>query len=275
MLPPPGRPRWMPQDPAAAELQYMSWGDRWMGDDPIPLAMHDGWVYAVIVAGAPILMLKEKDSQTRRGDAFIFHPDCAFGWQDKPKRESRILTWLWRHPPTHSKLAPEPGEPWRVRVDESHLRLLAGIHQHCLQDVRLIGEMGLLSLRRNRLDLDICLAESMRRAEPANQQARMNMALHFLRNNPGIKRPAEGLCEHLNISPATLRALFQRQCGRSPQAVALEIRMDYARKRLAQPQWSVKAVAYELGYRHANDLSRAYNRHFGVPARLARTAKSK
>jgi hypothetical protein len=80
MLPPPGRPRWMPQDPACAELLYLSWGARWMGDHPIPLAMHDGWVYALILEGAPRLMLQKGQRPTKRGDVFIFHPDCAFGW---------------------------------------------------------------------------------------------------------------------------------------------------------------------------------------------------
>jgi transcriptional regulator GlxA family with amidase domain len=106
--------------------------------------------------------------------------------------------------------------------------------------------------------------------EPVNEPARMSMALHFLRHNPAIKQPVKSLCEHFNISPATLRNLFQRHCGRSPQAVALEIRMNYGKERLLRSDVSVKEVAYELGYRHANDLSRAYKSYFGATARMAR-----
>ena len=277
MLPPPGRPRWMPQDPAGAELLYLSWGARWMGDHPIPLAMHDGWVYALILEGAPTLMLQKSQRRTKRGDVFIFHPDCAFGWRDKPKCASRILTWLWRNPPTHSKLSTAPGGCWLIHLNGQRLHQLAGIHQQCLHDVGAIGEIALLSLRRARLDLDICLASALRRVEPANRQERMNMALHFLRHNPAVKQPVKSLCEHFNIAPATLRNLFQHHCRRSPQAVALEIRMHYARERLSHLEVSVKEVACELGYRHANDLSRAYKSYFGAAVRVARnlTRKSK
>ena len=242
-----------------------------MGDHPIPLAMHDGWVYAVVVEGTLKLKLQNHQEQaTRSGDVFIFHPDCAFGWQDEPKRPSRLMTWLWRNPPTHSKLLPAP-EGWsRVRVNERQLRLLVGIHRQCQRDVASVGETALLSLRRARLDLDINLADALNRQEPANQPARMNMALHFLRHNPGVKAPAKSLGDHLGLTPASLRKLFRENCGRSLQSVALEMRMNYVRARLLKQGTSVKALAAELGYSHANDLSRAYKKYFGAVTRAAR-----
>ncbi len=270
MLPPLGRPKWMPRDPAGAELLYLSWGVRWMGNHPIPLAMHDGWVYAVVVEGSLKLKLQNQEHATKSGDVFIFHPDCAFGWQDQPKRPSRLMTWLWRNPPTHSKLLPAPGGWSRVRVNDRQLRLLVGIHQQCQRDVGSVGETALLSLRRARLDLDINLADALNRQEPANQPARMNMALHFLRHNPGVKAPAKSLCDHLCLTPAGLRKLFRENCGRSLQSVALEMRMNYVRERLLKHETTVKALAAELGYSHANDLSRAYKKYFGAVTRAAR-----
>ena len=46
--------------------------------------------------------------------------------------------------------------------------------------------------------------------------------------------------------------------------------MNHARDRLARPDASVKEVACELGYCHANDLSRAYKNYFGTAIRTAR-----
>jgi AraC-like DNA-binding protein len=257
----------MPKDPAGAELLYLSWGVRWMGDHPIPLAMHEGWVYAVVLEGNPTLRLKSTRFPTEPGDVFVLHPDCAFGWEDQPKRASRLMTWLWRNPPTHSKLIPDPEKWCHVKAEAAALRRLSSIHQECLREVGTAGELALLALRRARLDLDICLAGALGHVEPANREVRLSMALHFLRHHPAIKHPVKELCEHLNISPAALRELFQRHCRRSPQAVALDIRMHYARQRLARGRATVKEVAYELGYRHANDLSRAYRGYFGEPAR--------
>ena len=91
-------------------------------------------------------------------------------------------------------------------------------------------------------------------------------ALHFLRHNPAALQPVKRLCEYLQVSPAAVRELFRRHLGRSPQAVALEVRMQHARGRLAGGV-AVKQIAFELGYRHANDFSRAYKRFFGTTTR--------
>lgn len=68
--------------------------------------MHDGWVYAVILEGVPVLQFQSSQRATKPGDVFIFHPDCAYGWQDLPKNPCKLMTWLWRTPPTHSNLVP-------------------------------------------------------------------------------------------------------------------------------------------------------------------------
>jgi transcriptional regulator GlxA family with amidase domain len=50
--------------------------------------------------------------------------------------------------------------------------------------------------------------------------------------------------------------------------------MQWAHEQLAGAKHSVKAVAFALGYRHANDFSRAFKRHYGLAATrlLARRA---
>jgi AraC-like DNA-binding protein len=270
MLPPPGRPHWLPKNSAAAELLYLSWGTRWMGNAPIPLAMHDEWCYALILAGTPVLKLQHTKHLTKPGDVFIFHPDCAYGWQDTPKHASRFVTWHWRNPPTHSQLTPDAGGFWHIHMAGRDLRQLVLIHQHCQRDVGLVGEIQLLSLRHARLELDIALAKARQLQEPANRQVQVDMALRFLRHNLAIKQPVKTLCEHLKIAPAMLRELFLHYCGHGPQAVLLDMRMNYARERLTGQTVSVKEVAYELGYRHANDLSRAYKKQFGVAPRMVR-----
>ncbi|MCX7006020.1 MAG: hypothetical protein NTY53_02005 [Kiritimatiellaeota bacterium] len=148
MLPPQGRPRWMPRDPAGWELLYLSWGLRWMGEHPISLARHEGWVYAVILEGTPAVLIDSRPRPTRRGDVLIFHPDCAYGWRDKARRSCRLLTCLWRTPPAHSQLTPAPGGYCQLRVGERALRRLVAINRDCLRAVGVAGEMAALALRR-------------------------------------------------------------------------------------------------------------------------------
>lgn len=265
-LPPPGRPRWQSDDPADSELIYLSWGMRWMGDHPIPLAQHEGWVYIAILEGTPGIILRDRQMSVRRGDVFIFHPDCAYGLADRPGVPCRPMTWLWRTPPAHSQLAPQPGSYLPLRANDAALRRLAGINRQCQRDVTLAGETSLLALRRAHLDLDIALAAVLGRPEKVNPHHRIRMALSFLHQNPAALQPAKSLCEYLQVSPATLRSLFHTHCGKGPQAVALDLRMQRAKQRLAAGNIQVKQIAYELGYQHPNDFSRAYKRYYGESA---------
>ena len=269
-LPPRGRPRWMPKDPAAWELLYLSWGARWMGDQPIPQAMHDGWVYAVVLEGSPCAVVSGAKIRAKRGSVIIFHPDCAYGWIDKPGKESRLMTWLWRTPPCHSSLQPVQGRYIHIKVNGSILKKLIAVNRECCREVAVPGELASLALRRARLEMDIVLASATRRVQHPDSRYRANLALQFLRHNPAELHPAKRLCEYLQISPSVLRDLFQKHFKNSPNAVAIEIRMSRAKELLVSGRLSIKEIAYRLGYQHPNDFSRAFKAYFGRSAHLNR-----
>lgn len=46
----------------------------------------------------------------------------------------------------------------------------------------------------------------------------------------------------------------------SPGAVHRQLRIQEAQRLIEDEGWQVKQAAYRLGYRHANDLSRALSR---------------
>lgn len=271
-LPPQGRPRWQPRDPAGWDLLYLGWGLRWFGDNPIPPAMHDGWVYCAILEGTPLAGINGTAKKTRAGHVFIFHPDCVYGWRDRPGASCRMLSWLWRTPPAHSALLPKPGGYKALTLDEAGLHPLTAIHSACQREVGAPGELAFLAIQRARLDLDIRLARSLNRNTPADANTRVSLAIQYLRHNPDELEPVKKLCEYLQVSASTLKKLFQAHCGQSPQAFALEQRMNLARARLVAGEASVKEVAYALGYRHPNDFSRAFKRFFGTTARECTTS---
>jgi AraC-like DNA-binding protein len=263
ILPPLGRPRWQMKENDQLDLIYLSWGARWMGNHPIAVARHEGWVYIVVSAGTPTVELCNGALSLSRGDVVIFHPDCAYGWRDLPGVACRPLCWLWRTPPAYSPLAPEPGAYTRFRVGDASLRRLTSINRQCQRDVARVGETAGVALRRTHLDLDLCLAESLNQTDKVNAEYLMSLAINYLYQNPALVKPVKGLSDYLQVSASTLRNLFQKHCGKSPLAMALEIRMEHAHKRLATPQVTAKEVAIELGYSHPNDFSRAYKRYFG------------
>lgn len=272
-LPPAGRPRWLPRDPDAWDLLYLSWGQRWFGDSPIPTSMHDGWVYVAILEGAPTLVTRDGLRKVQAGSVLVIHPDCAYGWTDKPRRPSRILTWLWRSAPALASIQPVPGGFRCFKPDRATLRRLASLHANCVREVATPDEVAVLSLHCARLELDIALARAENRPPEVDSRYRMKLALEFLRNNPAEHEPARRLCEYLQLTPAALNELFRRHGGESAKRFLLRWRMELAREKLRGGRLPAKQVAFELGYRHANDFSRAFKRFFGVTARKVAAPK--
>ena len=101
----------------------------------------------------------------------------------------------------------------------------------------------------------------------------MKLATEFLRHNPAERRPVQRLCEYLQLTPAALNELFHRHTGESAKDFMLRWRMELARTKLRDERLPAKQVAFELGYRHANDFSRAFKRFFGVTASAAQRQK--
>ena len=266
-LPPAGRPRWLPPDPDRWDLLYLSWGRRWFGESPIPPAMHEGWVYLIVLEGTPNLVTAEGAHPIAPGRIVVVHPDCAYGMSDRAGRSSRILVWLWRSAPALGSLQPAAGSFREMKLDRATLRRLAALHASCVREVAAPDDVAVLSLHCARLELDIALARSENRPPEVDARYRLKLALEFLRNNPAVLQPAPRLCEYLQISPAELNALFRSQSGESARRFLLRWRMELARSKLCDQRLPVKQVAFELGYRHANDFSRAFKRFFGGTVR--------
>jgi AraC-like DNA-binding protein len=248
------------------ELAYLSWGYRWYGDAPAPARMHDGWHYFVVLEGNPALLANGRVLRTQPGVATLAHPDCLVGHRDRPGRRCQMLTWVWRTPPAHSALRPPAEGLLRMNLEPSVLRRLKVLHGQCREAVAHANERSLLQLHAARLQLDLGMLEGRGHHRAADDDFRINLATEYLRNHLDEQEPVRHLCEYLHISEASLKRLFQQQLGKSPREFALEWRMRWAREQLMADGASVKAVAYALGYRHANDFSRAFKRHYGLTA---------
>lgn len=272
-LPPAGRPRWLPRDPEAWDLLYLSWGRRWFGKNPIPVAMHDGWVYIAILEGAPRLVTESGTRQIPAGSVLVVHPDCAYGWTDRPRRASRILTWLWRSAPALGTLQPPAGGFLCLKMDRVTMRRLCVLHANCVREVATPDDVAVLALHCARFELDIALARAENRPPSVDSRYRMKLALEFLRNNLAERQPMQRLREYLRLTPAALNALFRRHSGESANHFLLRWRMQIARAKLRDDRLPAKQVAFELGYRHPNDFSRAFKRFFGVTARALLKSK--
>jgi AraC-like DNA-binding protein len=248
------------------ELAYLSWGNRWYGDAPANPKPHDGWHYFVVLDGAPLLVVNGREIPSPRGTASIAHPDCVVGHRDRPGRRCQMLTWVWRAEPTLPSLSPPAGDFLTFTLEPAVLRRLKKLSEQCRAAVARADDRSLLELRAARLQMELCLLEGHERRGAADGDFRINLAAEFLRNHLDEPEPVRKLCEYLHISEASLKRLFHEHTGKSPRAFAAEWRMQWAREQLGRTGATVKGVAYALGYRHANDFSRAFKRHHGEAA---------
>jgi len=259
-LPPAGRPRWVCPASAQLDLLYLGWGKRRFGQSPIPQSRHPGWVYFLVQTGQPTLCLETQPLRTRPGLALIVGPDCASGWTDFPNGICEVLTWVWRSPPRCEELA-TPANGWRnFSADAALQRVLEQAHAWCRREVERPGALTKPALEHARLHMELALARSLQARPTAPEPAlRMELALRWLAENLATANPVAALCEYLQVSPVTLNRLFRAQLGESVATYHARLRMERARQLLADGLL-VKEVAFALGYRHANDFSRAYKK---------------
>jgi AraC-like DNA-binding protein len=257
--PPRGRPFWT--HPTENGLFYLGWGQRYYGREPLQVTYHTGWSYAVILSGSPTLDLAQGRVVLKKGDICIIDPDCASGWSDRPTAVSEVLYWIWYMPPDAS-IAPAMGQVRQGRAGVAGRERLHRLHQECLHQVRLGDDYSLKALTGLRAQLDSEFARAFfgGKAPMTEQKIRFDVACRWLQENLARRGAIALLREYLDIGAADLHRLFREQTGRTPAQFLHRVRMDRARELLLNGRFSAKEVAFQLGYAHANDLSRALHR---------------
>ena len=121
---------------------------------------------------------------------------------------------------------------------------------------------------RAMLDVELCRHIRIKHTM-TDSALRFQLAIRWMEQHLNASAPMRLLGEYLQIWPATLKCLFREKAGASPVAYFQKLKFGRAEKMLVEKKMPVKAVAFELGYRHANDFSRAYRRFAGQSPREA------
>ncbi len=87
-------------------------------------------------------------------------------------------------------------------------------------------------------------------------------ALSLIRDGALNEGKLNDLAERLGIGERYLRKLFQQELGISPQTVALNQRLLFAKKLLAETELPITDVAYASGYRSVRRFNSALQQHF-------------
>jgi AraC-like DNA-binding protein len=267
---PADRPRWLNPE-SEQSLHYLAWGERFFGRDPVPVYLHEGWSYTVILQGAPILLLDRECIQLKAGEAVLIGPDCPMGWGGESLRsKAKVLGWSWLGTPFFLT-GGEARERWyRIQLSREAVKRLQALHSRCRQEVERADSATGAALDGLRAMLDVELCRHLKIKQTMTDSAlRFQLAVRWMEQHLNATAPMRLLGEYLQISPATLKCLFREKARMSPQAYFQKLKFQRAVKMLVEKKMPVKAVAFELGYRHANDFSRAFRLFVGHSPREA------
>src|SRR3954470_15074043 len=99
---------------------------------------------------------------------------------------------------------------------------------------------------------------------------RIRFVLALMERHRATPLSIEELARAVNLSPAHLRRLFQRELGCSPARTSRELRLDHARHLLQTSFLTVKQVMAAAGWNDPSHFSREFKRRHGQAPRALR-----
>lgn len=262
LLPPSDRySNW--QGDADAALIYLGWGERNFSNEAIPIHSSPGWTYWTLLEGEAKIAFPSGTRNYKAGQGLLCGPERPFGFPEQNHGPLKILIWIWKD-------SPERHEPPPLDLDETvafskdQLRLLSDLHQQTRAETLespAPHHDALLNLRQL---VDLTYYRGRQAQSISHEQSRVRSARLWMLHNLSSPTPAATLARFLNISPMTLHRLFKSELGESPGTHFQTLKMEQARRLLQHEGQPIKGVAYELGYKHPQDFSRAYKNHFGA-----------
>lgn len=265
-LPEPGAPHWLGSASPSCDLLYLAWGRRYYGRHPIPVRLHHGWSYMVVLRGNPTLVAGSRTIVTQPGTLILAGPDVPYGWTDRKNRISSLLVWVWAPPPGLGRAAKPT--TCRIRLAGAEgLGNLGELHLLTRREVQSPDEISPAVLTALRQLVESAFARHGRTgaSDKARDEHRMQLAEQWMNRHLHVHSLGGALADYLGMTSASLHRLFRRLLGRPPARVFLEAKMREACRLITAGGRPVKEAGLALGYRHPGDFTRAFTRFHGYP----------
>lgn len=252
--PPPGHPSWGGQ--GNLPLIYLGWGRRDFGRNPLPVHYDRGTNYFILVSGEIVLSVGGERMTVQGPTAILIDSDCPFGITQTRRENVNILVWVWKNRPELPELRLTRGGHLVLALRETSLDALRELHARSRKEIAMSDSSlpTTLTALRQFLEVEILRASG---THAATGDLRWELAHSWMMNSLSIHTPVPALCDYLGMSPSTLHRFFRDRTGVSPGAYFRKLKASEAERLIGKEGWQVKAAALHLGYRHANDLSRA------------------
>jgi AraC-like DNA-binding protein len=221
----------------------------------VSLHCDNGSNYYVVVRGSIEVQDGPTSTAIEGPTALIFDPECTFAIVQKRTEKVEILVWVWQGKTPVPGLRPATCS-FRALPLCGSLDPLLELHGRCRAEVAQPDAHAVRSLSALRRLVEVEILRASARSSP-DQDSRWKLAEAWMRANLSIHTPVPALCEYLRMSPSTLHRFFHARGGVSPGAYFHSLKLREALRLIQCEGLQVKHAAYQLGYRHANELSRA------------------
>jgi transcriptional regulator GlxA family with amidase domain len=95
----------------------------------------------------------------------------------------------------------------------------------------------------------------------------VNRAISLMQANLEHPLPIAAVAKHVGCSQKTLETRMKAELDAGPQAVYQRLRLNLARKLVAETDQSVSEIAGRCGYENASAMTRAFKREFSITPR--------
>lgn len=102
-------------------------------------------------------------------------------------------------------------------------------------------------------------------ATPDTALSRIDVAIHWIRENFAAPLRVETLAEMAALSASAFHRQFKAATALSPLQYQKRVRLLHARSRLFAGEGNATSIAFDVGYESATQFSREYAREFGQP----------
>lgn len=96
-------------------------------------------------------------------------------------------------------------------------------------------------------------------------------AVKYIRQNFTEDITVETIAKRLHTSPNYLCNIFRKELGYSPLSLIISLRMEHAANLLVENKFTVKQIAWMVGYKDYSQFSKMFKKHHGItPAEYAK-----
>ncbi|NLK39279.1 MAG: AraC family transcriptional regulator [Clostridiales bacterium] len=98
-----------------------------------------------------------------------------------------------------------------------------------------------------------------------NSKARyVKEAVNYIRHNFTRDISVAEIANQLHLTPNYLGNIFREELGYSPMSLIISLRMAHALNLLVENQFTVKQIAWMVGYKDYSQFSKMFKKHYGI-----------